>query len=633
MADVPEFPRPVLVAIGSGVRSLRLIQAGLKLARERRSPWIAAHVRTPVESADEDREQAQVWLQEARRLGAKTRELEAPTVVQGLVELVRSEGANTVVLARCRDRWPWARLGHSTAGELARRGLDAHIVVLDDPSIPSAPASGPDFPSMLGTFAVLSACAGLAGIAPAEGSLALVFLPFLAGVAVIAHRWGQGLAGLGTIVSLLFVNLLLETPAHRGQGAMRPSLLLFLAMLLAIQGATALVQRMRRQAREVHRREIHTASLYLLGRALSRSRSLEEVAAVVADHVQRAFRAQAWILRAQGEVWEAWPGLATGAAPAPPELLPLLGAAEGPGDPLEPVQCGDTYYLALTGTDRMEGVLRVLPSPDPGLPPATWELLKAFAVQAALALERLRWLEEAQRAQFERESERLRNALLGAVGHDLRTPLAAIHGAASTLLLEGQLSDSTRQDLLAMIRDESAHLSAFLANLLELTRLEASAGVTKEWQPFEEVLGSALHRVELSGGGLNVGLDLDAAPALVPMDGALVEQLLINLLVNARRHGGGRVELAARQAGDSFVLEVEDRGPGIPAEFQHLIFEKFVRLPGRGEGGVGLGLAICRAIALSHGGSIAAENRPGGGLTVRVVLPLAAATPAPEAVP
>lgn len=633
MADVPATPRPILVALGSGVRSLRLIQAGLKRAMEAQAPWIAVHVQSPLERAEEDREQAHVWLQEARRLGAETRVVDAPTVVQGLVELVRSERAQAIVLARSRDRWPWARLGHSTAGELARRGLDAQLVVLDDPSIPAASVEGPDFPSVLGAFAVLSACAGFAAITPAEDNLALVFLPFLAGVAVISHRWGQGLGGLGSIVSLLFVNLLLETPAFLGRLVIWPSLLVFLGLLLAVQGATALVHLMRRQAREVHRREIHTASLYLLGRALSRSRSLAEVAAVAADHLQRAFKAQAWILLPRNGGWEAWPGLADEDVPPPAVLLPLVGTDQGRVDPLEPFQVGDATFLALTGTDQMEGVLLIHPAADVGLPPSCWELLKAFAVQVALALERLRWLAEAQRAHLERESEQLRNALLGAIGHDLRTPLAAIHGAASTLLLQGRLSEEVRCDLLAMIRDESAHLSVFLTNLLELTRLEAATSVAKEWQPFEEVLGSALRRAELNGGGIDVTLDLDPEPGLVHIDGALVEQLLINLLANARRHGGGAVELAAREAGGCFIVEVRDRGPGIPEGFQQQIFEKFVRLPGRGEGGVGLGLAICRAIALAHGGSIEAENRAGGGLTIRVSLPLEVAAPDTGGIP
>ncbi len=176
-----------------------------------------------------------------------------------------------------------------------------------------------------------------------------------------------------------------------------------------------------------------------------------------------------------------------------------------------------------------------------------------------------------------------------------------------------------------MIHDESERLSQLLANLLDLTRLESGAiRVQKEWHPLDEVVGGALRRAEAGHGPLRAELDLPEALTLVSVDGPLLEQLLINLLVNARRHAPeGPVRLRAWTSAEALELEVADRGPGIPEAFRERIFDKFFRLPGRPQdGGVGLGLAICEAIARAHGGRIWAEAREGGGAAFRVTLPL-----------
>ncbi len=636
--DTPSQARPILVALGSEAHSLRLIQAGFRLARERSAPWIGVYVDTGQGAAKDDAEQIQVWMQEAQRLGAEVSSVEAPTLAQGLAELTRRSRAQALVMGRSRDRWPWARLGHSTADELQRRGLDADLVILDDRPVPTeGDPSGMRLSAMFGTFLVLGICTGLAWLMPREGQLSLVPPVFLLGVIVIGHRWGGAFGILASVLSVLLYSFLLETPRFRQAGDHWPNLLYFLVTLLAAQLMLGLLRRLRDQAKEVRRRELHTASLYLLGRALARSLDPGEVATTAAEHIRRMFKAKAWLLFPEGGGWTALPeSLGETTLPPPSELLPQLLMGTQVGDPLEPLPVGEAICLSLTGTDQSEGVLRILPGVGEPLHPRTWELLKAFAVQIALALERLRWLEEARKAHLESETERMRSTLLGAIGHDLRTPLAAIHGAAGSLLLPGQVSEATRRDLLAMIQDESERLAHLLGNLLDLTRLESGAlQVQKEWQPLEEVVGSALGRLERRQGSLPVRVDLPESLPLVPLDAALIEQVLVNLLTNAQRHAPGQaMELRAWAEPGRIQVEVADRGPGIPAEFQERIFDKFFRLPGAGEGGVGLGLAICRAIVQAHGGEIQVTGRPGGGACFRLTLPLDGTPPAPpEGVP
>ena len=234
---------------------------------------------------------------------------------------------------------------------------------------------------------------------------------------------------------------------------------------------------------------------------------------------------------------------------------------------------------------------------------------------------------DAQEAKAMIELERQRNALLSVVSHDLRTPLAAITGAATALLEAEQLVDpQTRRDLLGGIAMEAGRLSALVANLLDMTRLESGALRPKrEWQPIDEPIGGALVRLEGVLGERVVVLDVPSNLPLIAADGALIEQVITNLVDNCVKYAPdhGPIEIKARATPTALVLEIKDRGPGVPEEDVDRIFEKFYRVRGGGgRWGTGLGLSICRGIVEAHGGRITAANRAEGGLVFRVDLPL-----------
>jgi two-component system, OmpR family, sensor histidine kinase KdpD len=224
----------------------------------------------------------------------------------------------------------------------------------------------------------------------------------------------------------------------------------------------------------------------------------------------------------------------------------------------------------------------------------------------------------------------LRNTLLSSVSHDLRTPLAAITGAASTLLQKDiTFGAAERQELVQTIYEEAEHLNQIIRNVLDMTRLEVGAiKVKKEWQPFEEIVGAALHRLaeKLKDRPLKITLPDDLP--LIPFDPLLIEQVLMNLLDNAIKYSpqGAPIELSAAVRDGDIVVELEDRGPGIPPGEEEKIFDKLVRGPAAG-GGIGLGLTICRAIITAHGGRIWAENRMGGGAVFHFTLPLGTQPP------
>ncbi len=259
--------------------------------------------------------------------------------------------------------------------------------------------------------------------------------------------------------------------------------------------------------------------------------------------------------------------------------------------------------------------------------------LDAFARQAALALERARLADAAKAAALRANSEELRSSLLSAVSHDLRTPLAAITGAATTLRDRASSGGGARgeeAEMLSAICEEAERLERLVGNLLDMTRLESGAmHVRREWVPVEEVVGAALGRLERQLEGRAIQLDLPADLPLVSVDPVLLQQVFVNLLENAAKYtpGASGLDIRARAGPEAVEIEVADRGPGLPAGGEARIFEKFVRGEHAGRGGVGLGLPICRGIVEAHGGTIEAANRPQGGARFRVRLPLVGPSP------
>jgi two-component system sensor histidine kinase KdpD len=257
--------------------------------------------------------------------------------------------------------------------------------------------------------------------------------------------------------------------------------------------------------------------------------------------------------------------------------------------------------------------------------------LETFANQMALAIERAQASEDARRAEVRVEAERLRNSLLSSVSHDLRTPLASITGAASSLIEAGdQLGDATRTELLSSIHQEAERLDRLVNNLLEMTRLEAG-GVTirREWQPLEGVLGAVLKRLERRLRDREVHIDLPGDLPLVPFDAMLIEQVLINILENAAKYtpGGSAIDISAATVEGAMRIDVADHGPGFEPGEEERVFDKFYQGPGAKGSGVGLGLAIARAIIDTHGGRIWAEPRAGGGAVFHFTLPIGGVPP------
>ncbi|HTX54084.1 MAG TPA: ATP-binding protein, partial [Candidatus Baltobacteraceae bacterium] len=293
-------------------------------------------------------------------------------------------------------------------------------------------------------------------------------------------------------------------------------------------------------------------------------------------------------------------------------------------------------FLPLIASRGTLGVLGIRPAdPDSLAAPEQLHQLETFANQTAIAMERTQLAEESQAAQVRIEKEQLRSSLLSSVSHDLRTPLASITGTLSGLIEdEGRIDQGTRRELLQAVYEEVERLTRLVNNLLDMMRLESGAvTVRKEWHLLEEVVGTALAHMEERLRGRTVEVRLPADLPLVEMDAVLIEQVLVNLLDNAVKYTPPEtpIEVIAKRGDASIEVSVADRGPGVPPGDGQRVFEKFFRGQPSTTRGVGLGLAICKAIIAIHGGAIWAESRPGGGALFRFTLP--AATPPPEVSP
>jgi two-component system sensor histidine kinase KdpD len=406
--------------------------------------------------------------------------------------------------------------------------------------------------------------------------------------------------------------------------------LTFGVMLVVAVLISSLAAKTRLQAEAARHLERRTSVLYAMSRDLATHRGVDKLTDVACQHLQEVFDSQVALFlpdetgrvslqRSQRLFFEVDPKEA--------------GVAQWVFDHKERAGLGtntlpgaSALYLPLLASRGPTGVVALRPARPSGLiNPEQLHLLETFANQVALALERARLAEETQQAHVQAATERMRSAILSSVSHDLRTPLATITGAASGLLQEGAYDEMARRQLARSIYEEGHRLDRLLRNLIDMTRIEAGGlQLKKESHALEEVIGSALERLERRLEGHQIKTHIPPNLPMVPIDAILIEQVLINLIDNAVTHApaGTAIELSVTLSNGMILCEVADHGPGVRPGDEQRVFEKFYRGTPKREGGLGLGLTICQGIIDAHGGHIWAENRPEGGGAFRFTLPL-----------
>ena len=454
----------------------------------------------------------------------------------------------------------------------------------------------------------------------------------LAGLAWAAFRYDRGPAILASVLAVLVFDYCFVLPYYSFSVTDTRYLVTFVVMLSMGLLISTLASRLKIQIENTRQREQRTAALYQLGKQLSSLYGKAFLASAAGKTVGEMFHGEVVIyLRGQPKALDLVFGHETTIAQHPVSEPAAHWVAEhdqiaGAGTDTLPNAIG--LFLPLVGSQRTFGTMAVrVADAEQLLEPDQRRLLEACANQLALALERDQLAIDAADAQVKAEAEQVRNCLLSSVSHDLKTPLAAIAGASSSLLESASLDEATRRQLLETVAEEATRLNRLLENILQMSKLDAGAAAPhKQWHVLEDIVGSALHRTRREVQSHPVDVRLSHDLPLLEVDGLLLEQVFVNLLENAARYTppGSHIQISAIVDEKSVRIAVADNGPGLPPGSLERIFERFYRasLTADGGRGSGLGLAISRAIVKAHGGHITASNRPGGGAEFVIRLPL-----------
>ena len=630
----------LLVSVGPGPNSAKLVRAAKRMAVGLHAQWIAVFVESSRQRLSTEARAAAIEnLRLAERLGGETLTLESRDVVEGVLDLARQRNVTKLVVGKSeRPRW-LEILSGGIVEELIRRSGDIDVFVIRGKGDGPAAAPMPAAPEAWAPAAEYGIAVVVAALATGLSlPLASFFSPtnlvmfYLLGALAVGARGFQGPAAFYSMISVLCFDFFFVPPRFTFAVTDTQYILTFVVMTAVALLISTLTVRIRAQAQMARLSEMRTGTMHALSRELASLRGVQAILDASVRHISEVFDSEIVALMPTPEG-----SLAVRSASGAKRELDAkersvaqwvfdLGQSAGLGTQTLPVV--EALYAPLLGAQGPVGVLRVQPrARERLLIPDQMLLLESFAHQIGLALEVDRLQDDARASQIDAEKERLRSALLASVSHDLRTPLAAIIGSASSLL-QGKvdLASAGARELLDNIQSEGEWLARLVNNLIETTRLETgTVQLRKEPGSIEEIAGSALERLDKILRGRQVVAKLPPDLPLAPMDSVLMEQVLLNLVENAARHtpAGSPIDVSARAEPDSLLVEIADRGPGVPEEERERVFEKFFH--GKVSKGAGLGLAICRAILTAHGGRIWVEERDGGGAAFRFALPLGAA--------
>jgi len=653
----------LVVCIGPGPEAPTLARAAARLAASLRSDWIAVYVETPrlQKLSDARRERTLAALKLAAELGAETVTLDGEDAVATLIGYAQARNASKLVAGASKHRGFARWLKRSFGERLAEHAGDLDLTLIraresdrsdgseasdsGDRSGSSSQEEGiaPDWHDALsaareqrsaprGYAYAIAICAVITLLASQirdHFDLTNLVMFYLIGVIYAAARIGRGPGVLLSFLSVAAFDFFFVPPRMSLSVSDTQYLLTFAGMLLTSLVISHLTSSLRREARVASKRERRTGAMYAMAGELGAALATEQIVGIGMRHVSEVFRAKVAMLLpdSSDKVRQKLDPSDTSAAALLLDASALdLDVGQWVYDQQKPAGHGtDTLpaaaalYLPLKAPMRTRGVLAVLTRNAGELDvPEQKRMLDAFAAQIALALERVHYVEIARDALVSMESERLRNSLLSAISHDLRTPLTTIVGFASMLAeARGDTRSPANAELITAIHDESLRMTSIVTNLLDMARLQAGGlRLNRQWSLLEETVGAALRACRRVLNGRPVEVRLPSDLPFLQLDAVLMERLFSNLLENAAKYTppGSKLVIGAESIeadGKPFVrVYIDDNGPGVPANMGDRVFEKFTR--GEKESakpGIGLGLSICRAIVQAHGGTIGANNR------------------------
>ena len=621
----------VLACVGAEPGCFGIVRYTRRMADRLKSQWTAIHVETARRQLSEDaRDRVSECLRLAQRLGGEAVTIPAGDIAEGIAGYAQANNFTHLVIARTHRTW-WSEIVRpATALRIIRRAGTINVHVISDreaqsarrpEKIQSADAGRHwlDPKTYAGSF-LISLAALLVGLALRGLGISNVALVFLTGVLASAVTYGLWPSLFACLLSVLAYNFFFLPPLYTFTIADPENIVALFFFLVVALIASNLAARLRAQVDAARERAKTTEDLYLFSRKLGGIVLLDDLLWATAYQIASMLKVRVVLLLPEGD------SLAVRTGYPPEDILndADLAAAKW---------CYANNAPTGRGADTLPGAKRLfLPMrtgrgavgvvgldrdrPGPLLSPDQRRLLDALSDQAALAIERIGLAQDVDRAKLTAETERLRNALLTSISHDLRTPLASIIGAATALKTHRESLDEIAQsELIRTVQDEADRLNHFIGNLLDMTRLESGAIVPRlDPVDLSDVVGSALRRAARILANHTTITDLSPDLPMLRLDPVLFEQVLFNLLDNAAKYApaGTAVEIRARRDGTVVRLEVMDEGEGIPAADLERIFDKFyrVRAGDRRRVGTGLGLAICRGFVEAMRGTICAGNRP-----------------------
>jgi two-component system, OmpR family, sensor histidine kinase KdpD len=635
----------LMVSIGPSPFSAKLIRAAKRMSDRLQAEWVTVFVETPAyaEAAAGVRARVLSSLRLAEQLGAEVVTLKGNNVAESLLQYARSRNVSKIVLGKQAGPL-WRRLWRgSVLDDLIGSSGDIGVIAVSGEA--EGPASsiralaepaGSGWREYLLAAAVVGLCTAVSIALRSVLNPVNLVMFFLLGVAGIAMRSSLRVALAASFLSVAAFDFFCVPPYYTFAVSDYEYAVTFLVMLFVAVVISTRTVHIRMQAAHAAEREARTQALYRLTKELAGETRWFEAARkatavtrdVFASKIALCFPDDAGQVRFAKRTTDDLP------MPRSEEGIAqwVFDHGQKAGHGMETLPGATAMYLPLRGAQRTLGVMAVVPAAGDVLAsPEQQHLLELFASQTALAIERAQATAAAREAQLQMETEQMRSGLLSAVSHDLRTPLATITGAASSLLDQGsQMDTETRRGLIESIEQEAERLSRLVNNLLEMTRIESGAmKLKRDWYPIEEIVGAALHRLEKVLKDRPVSAVIPRELPLISVDDVLIEQLLLNILENAAKYTpqATPIIIEARAAGGGVQIDVADAGPGFVPGEEVLVWEKFYRGRQEGARGAGLGLAICRAVVQAHGGKIEAKNRPEGGALIRIWLPLGGTPP------
>ena len=617
----------LLVSVSARPGAAATIRQARRLADRLRVPWTAVHVETGY-AGEAERDAVAQALRLAERMGATAATVPAASEADGIIQYARANNATHIVLTPPPGPH-WRRLFRiSLVAEILRRVPDISMHVVPARSGPiarprpsQARQSLPPLRSFANAFgySILGLAAGLVvrqglGIS----NVTLVMLVAVLASAVTLGLWPSLFACL---ISALAYNFFFLPPLYTFTIADPENVITLLVFFLVAVIASNLTARVRTQAVVARDRAATTEDLYLFARKLAGVLSLDDLLWATVYQVAHMLKVQVVLLLPEGENLEVRAGY-------PPEDTLDEGDLAAARWALEQGSAAGRGSDTLPGARRLflpmrtgRGIIAIIGlhsnREGPLLTPDQRRLLDSLTDQAALAIERLQLAREMDKARVAAETEKLRSALFTSISHDLRTPLASILGSVTSLKQYGDKIDAADQDaLLATIQDEAERLNHFIANLLDMTRLESGALAPRmDAVDIIDITGSVLRRTAKLLSGHRIVLALDDDLPLVLVDPVLFEQVMFNLLDNAAKYTpqGSEVTVRGRHEGNMVRISVEDEGKGLPEMDRERVFDKFYRVMAADSkrAGTGLGLSIARGFMEAMGGSIIAANREG----------------------